>query len=90
MYFETICKFKEYLQSNNNFANLNMNEGQTSMVSNAVKLPPLDLPCFEGSYDNWTSFFDTFIALIHSNNTLSNVQKFYYLQSSLKGEDVKF
>jgi len=84
-YFDTICRFKEKLH-NSNFSEL----GEVSQVpansNNIVKLPPLDLPCFEGSYDQWTSFFDSFMALIHTNGTLSNVQKFYYLQSCLKGE----
>lgn len=89
-YFETICMFKELLnESNNSSNNLNSNnysQGNIGSVSNAVKLPPLDLPQFDGNYENWSCFFDTFVALIHSNNNLGKVQKFYYLQSCLKGE----
>lgn len=53
---------------------------------NIVKLPPINLPSFQGNYDSWLNFLDTYSALIHSNNSLSNVEKFYYLKSCLKGE----
>lgn len=88
MYFETICLFKEKLQSRSlSDSNIVSSElSQRNVNSNVVKLPPLDLPSFEGCYDQWTNFFDSFMALIHSNTSLTNVQKFYYLQSCLKGE----
>lgn len=84
-YFATMCIFKE-ITTANVLSNTNPINNASNSNSSAVKLPPLDLPLFDGKYDQWTSFFDTFSALIHSNNNLTNVQKFYYLQSCLKGE----
>lgn len=84
-YFATMCIFKE-ITTANVLSNTNPINNASNNNSSAVKLPPLDLPFFDGKYDQWTSFFDTFSALIHSNNNLTNVQKFYYLQSCLKGE----
>ena len=51
-----------------------------------VRLPKIDLPAFSGAYEEWHSFFNTFNSLIHSNNSLNDIQKFYYLKSSVKGE----
>lgn len=51
-----------------------------------VKLPTLNLPTFNGQYDRWLEFSDAFNSLIHTNNTISDVQKFYYLRSSLRDE----
>lgn len=51
-----------------------------------VKLPRINLPSFGGAYEEWQSFEDTFISLIHSNNTLNDVQKLHYLKSCVIGE----
>lgn len=51
-----------------------------------VQLPPLVLPEFSGQYEKWSNFCDSFTAIIHNNPNLSNIQKYYYLQASLKGE----
>ncbi|XP_067209407.1 uncharacterized protein [Linepithema humile] len=51
-----------------------------------IRLPKLDLPKFSGGYQEWYPFFDTFNALIHSNMSLSNVQKLQYLRASLTGD----
>lgn len=54
-----------------------------------VKLPPIELPIFSGqNYSDWLPFFETFQALVHNHSKLSKIQKFYYLQSSLK-QDAK-
>ncbi|XP_045455426.1 uncharacterized protein LOC123665124 [Melitaea cinxia] len=50
-----------------------------------VELPKIDLPHFNGEYQYWLGFRDTFNSLIHSDNTLDNVNKFHYLRASLKG-----
>lgn len=85
-YFETACKFKERLTQGLQSANSSVSEVNSGINLSAVKLPPLDLPLFVGDYDKWVSFYDTFVALILANNNLTNVQKFYYLQSCLKNK----
>ncbi|XP_045463718.1 uncharacterized protein LOC123673282 [Harmonia axyridis] len=61
-----------------------------SVVSNHpmtnVKLPDIKLIEFNGSYDKWTQFQETFDAFINQNKMLTDIQRFFYLQSSLKGE----
>lgn len=54
-----------------------------------IKLPDLKLQEFNGDQRNWNHFIETFKALVHNNSALSNVQKYYYLQSCLKGEAAK-
>jgi len=51
-----------------------------------VRLLKLDLPSFSGKYDEWFPFSDIFNSVIHSNASLSNVQKFQYLRASLTGD----
>ncbi|XP_076377782.1 uncharacterized protein LOC143259435 [Megalopta genalis] len=51
----------------------------------AVKLPTIQLPSFDGNYSDWVKFWDTFLSLIDSNDLLSDLQKFHYLHTSLKG-----
>ncbi|CAK9801700.1 hypothetical protein ANTPLA_LOCUS2910 [Anthophora plagiata] len=50
-----------------------------------VKLPTIQLPTFSGNYSDWLKFRDSFISLVHENEILSDVQRFHYLNSSLKG-----
>ncbi|XP_062535030.1 uncharacterized protein LOC134204219 [Armigeres subalbatus] len=51
-----------------------------------IKLPTISLPEFDGDYNQWLAFHDTFVALIHSNVDVPEVQKFHYLRAALKGE----
>lgn len=58
---------------------------QTKSVPD-VKLPRIELPKFNGTYESWTSFFDIFKSLVHNNKSLSGSQKLHYLKSSVEGE----
>lgn len=49
-------------------------------------LPQVSLPKFNGKYADWMAFKDLFMVMVHKNNDLSPVQKFYYLKSCLLGE----
>lgn len=50
-----------------------------------VRLPKLDLPKFDGTLSSWPNFRDTYVALIHSNSSLKDIEKFHYLKASLSG-----
>ncbi|XP_053698923.1 uncharacterized protein LOC128745882 [Sabethes cyaneus] len=52
----------------------------------AIKLPTISLPEFDGDYNQWLTFHDTFSALIHDNAEVPAIQKFHYLRAALKGE----
>ncbi|XP_055614809.1 uncharacterized protein LOC129761124 [Toxorhynchites rutilus septentrionalis] len=55
-----------------------------------VRLPQISLPEFNGDFKGQgLSFKSTFVSLIHDSNELSDVQKFHYLKSALKGEAAK-
>ena len=51
-----------------------------------LKLPKLDIPKFDGSYYQWTSFVDLFDGAVDSNPSLSSSQKLFYLIGLLTGE----
>ncbi|XP_053387257.1 uncharacterized protein LOC128551020 [Mercenaria mercenaria] len=50
------------------------------------RLPKLELPKFDGDILEWQSFWDSYECAIHNNVSLSGVQKFTYLKTSLRNE----
>ncbi|XP_062535420.1 uncharacterized protein LOC134204657 [Armigeres subalbatus] len=82
-YFRTKATLQSYLP----------NVPSTSTIPQAplsglsgIKLPTISLPEFDGDYNQWLPFHDTFVALIHSNTEVHDIQKFHYLRAALKGE----
>ncbi|XP_075990254.1 uncharacterized protein LOC142985897 [Anticarsia gemmatalis] len=51
-----------------------------------VKLPSIKLPTFSGNYEEWPTFKDLFISLIHECTKLSDIEKIHYLKTSVTGE----
>ena len=51
-----------------------------------VRLPRIELPSFDGQYEDWKTFFDMFKGTVHEQQSLPKVQKLYYLRGALKGE----
>lgn len=47
-------------------------------------LPKVRLIEFDGQIENWKMFYDTFLSLVH-NRDMENIDKFYYLLTSVKG-----
>ncbi|CAG9138369.1 unnamed protein product [Plutella xylostella] len=78
------AKLKEDLKSH--IKTTSMPKAQASESSVEVKLPQIKLPTFCGKYEEWQTFHDMFVSLIHENSTLAEVQKLHYLKSSLSGE----
>ncbi|XP_076384569.1 uncharacterized protein LOC143263795, partial [Megalopta genalis] len=58
---------------------------QTADTAINIRLPTLQLPSFDGNYSDWVKFKDTFTSVIHENNSLTDIQRFHYLNTSLKG-----
>lgn len=54
-----------------------------------VKLPTIQLPKFDGNYACWLEFRDTYESLIHSNESISEIQKFHYLRAALEGSAIQ-
>jgi hypothetical protein len=52
----------------------------------AIKLPEMHLPTFDGTMENWQSFYDSFLSTIDRSEQLTPVQKFQYLRTSLTGK----
>jgi len=50
-----------------------------------IQLPKIQLPKFDGDILRWITFRDTYISLVHDNVTLTNIEKFHYLVSSVRG-----
>ena len=53
--------------------------------SSFTRLPKLQLPHFKGDVTKWNSFWDSFDSAIHSNEALSKIDKYNYLNSLLEG-----
>lgn len=50
-----------------------------------VRLPTIQLPKYNGRYEQWMEFRDSYESLIHKRPRMSNIQKFHYLRASLEG-----
>ena len=56
-----------------------------TIATDRVKLPKISLPHFRGELLRWTAFWDSFESAVHSNDRLSEIDKFNYLRSLLEG-----
>uniref|UniRef100_A0A8D9FGG8 Integrase catalytic domain-containing protein n=1 Tax=Cacopsylla melanoneura TaxID=428564 RepID=A0A8D9FGG8_9HEMI len=50
-----------------------------------VKLPQINIPVFDGTYEAFSSFKSLFDTLVHSQTGLTTIEKFSYLKSLLSG-----
>lgn len=44
-------------------------------VRQMVNLPPVNIPSFNGTYEDWPSFYNLFNSVIHGNESIPAVQK---------------
>ncbi|XP_011858289.1 PREDICTED: uncharacterized protein LOC105555857 [Vollenhovia emeryi] len=85
-YFASIARARRRLPPIVSEVTNNIVTQQPQSTRTTVKLPTLQLPKFDGNYNQWLLFKDTFLSVIDSNDSLSKIQKFQYLRSALKGE----
>lgn len=60
--------------------------GVSHMPHGSLRLPLVSLPSFDGKYEEWFPFADSFTVMVHENADVMTIQKFHYLLSSLKGQ----
>lgn len=84
VYIEYKTRLKEDLSTLRN--NAPTAASTSASTAAEIKLPQIQLPRFSGNYEEWQTFHDMFLSLIHKNKSLSAVQKLHYLKCSLYGE----
>lgn len=57
-----------------------------STISINFMLPRLNINQFNGNFNNWMSFKDLYISLLHNNVSITNIQKYQYLRGLLDEE----
>ncbi|XP_043263587.1 uncharacterized protein LOC122403866 [Colletes gigas] len=86
-YFNTMASLERLIQNLRGPARPNTLHTPSPIISETVtpRLPTITLLTFSGDFDNWLRFRDTFESLIHNKEGLTDIQKFHYLTSALKG-----
>lgn len=54
-----------------------------------LKLKPIEIPTFTGTFKTWPTFSGLFKTLIIKNGALDNIQKMQYLKTNVSGEAAK-
>ncbi|CAL7932860.1 unnamed protein product [Xylocopa violacea] len=88
-YFDLIDEIETFIEASKSSQHRNMSSpsacSAASGTANGLKLPTIQLPSFDGNCSDWLKFRDSFVSLVHDNDVLSDVQRFHYLNSSLRG-----
>ena len=61
-------------------------DGNSTLQQTNTRLPKLEIPTFKGDVLSFLSYWELFDANIISFTTLTSVQKFRYLKTTLEGE----
>ncbi|GFU30074.1 uncharacterized protein TNCV_3262811 [Trichonephila clavipes] len=91
-YFDLKLKFQVKIDAIDASRSINVSGQNISIAipteqSNAnVRLPKLNIPVFWGKFEDWINFKDLFVTAVHSQTSLSNIQKFQYLKGLLLDE----
>lgn len=85
-FFSVMADVEQLLERKSHYSKVSVSRDESRCnVNSAIKLPTITLPTFDGNFDNWIEFRDTFLSIIHNSNQLDGIQKFHYLRSSLIG-----
>ncbi|XP_072380905.1 uncharacterized protein [Diabrotica undecimpunctata] len=89
-YFKLIASAEIILKNEVNLNETIANSGHnTSLDRNSLKnvrLPPLEVPTFNGCYQHWLEFRDSFTSMVIENSDLNDVDKLHYLKRALIGD----
>lgn len=83
LYFNMATKLKNWIKDDSMPLSSTLKQKSNPIVQE-VKLPRIEIPKFNGEYEEWTSFYDAFSSLIDNSN-LSDVSKMHQLRDCLTG-----
>lgn len=89
--YQSLSSFEDLLGSVRRAAKtlkLQINDGKPATQSQhkSPRLPPIEIPEFNGDIKNWPLFFACFQNAVHNNSTLTESEKLYYLMGKLTGK----
>lgn len=61
-------------------------EPKTDNHKRNTKLPKLEVPKFDGSFNNWATFRDLFTSMVKDDKTLTDSEKLQYLKPNVQNE----
>lgn len=93
LYYSSISKAKQLLElctvkkpeSSESESSKNESKCELNNDNLGIKLPTIQLPKFNGSFETWLDFHDCFEIMIVKNENIGDIQKFHYLKSCISG-----
>ncbi|XP_076661059.1 uncharacterized protein LOC143364822 [Halictus rubicundus] len=92
LYYEAIANADQLIESfHSNQAQAARNATisptlSTSTTNPGLRLPKVSLPVFDGRLEDWVTFKDSFVSMIHNHPGITDIQRFNYLRSSVTGQ----
>ena len=81
---QKISKELKSIKMNDNLSNVNNTSHVAPVKAQRMKLPKFNLTSFNGDPLKWTIFIEKFTAAVHSQNSLTAIEKFAYLKGQLE------
>ena len=79
--YDTLVKIDEKIDAITDYSAASPGTLPPTCAATAGHATQLQLPTFNGDITKWTNFWDGYVASIHKNTTLSEIEKFTYLRS---------
>lgn len=85
LYARATLLLEQYLPKPGTSSSSSNSVNSSPVMGSSAKLPRISLPSYDGNYTEFTAYQETFLSLIHNNPSLTDVERFLYLKSSLRG-----
>ena len=88
LYLQIVAKLKARLINGRQY---NVARGELPNNYNAaqpieIQIERMKIKPFDGSFAKWKEFHDTFVAMVHAKNNITNVQKLHLLKGAVVGD----
>lgn len=80
---ELYCRIQRVIKNINRESEIKREESIVDTRVSKPRLPPIEIPTFDGNPFNWPLFYASFKTTIHENPALSDSERLHYLLSKL-------